>query len=95
MSSNDSIIVQGTRKKKRILMAYQEKFGSEYPESIVTRKKDKISNNTSLHCARMRPSLDKWYQVGDLHLYNVIIRNGIMPHLWGINSSHIYAREVR
>jgi hypothetical protein len=20
----------------------------------------------------MRPSLDKWYQVGDLHLYNVI-----------------------
>jgi hypothetical protein len=24
-----------------------------------------------------------------------IIRNGIMPHLWGINLSHIYAREVR
>jgi hypothetical protein len=23
------------------------------------------------------------------------IRNGIMPHLWGINLSHIYAREVR
>ncbi len=22
------------------------------------------------------------------------IRNGIMPHLWGINLSHIYAREV-
>jgi hypothetical protein len=22
--------------------------------------------------ARIRPSLDKWYQVGDLHLYNVI-----------------------
>ncbi len=53
-------------------MAYWEKFGSEYPESIVTRKKGKISNNTSLHCACMRPSLDKWYQVGDLHLYNII-----------------------
>ncbi len=53
-------------------MAYQEKFGSEYPESIVTRTKGKISNDTSLHCARMRPSLNKWYQVGDLHLYNVI-----------------------
>jgi hypothetical protein len=51
-------------------MDCQEKFGSEYPESIVTRKKGKISNDTSLHCARMRPSLDKWYQVGDLHLYN-------------------------
>jgi hypothetical protein len=36
MPSNNNIIVQGTRKKKHILMAYQEKFGSEYPESIVT-----------------------------------------------------------
>ncbi len=72
MSSNNSIIIQGTRKKKRILTDYQEKFGSEYPELIVTRKKGKIYNYTSLHCARMRPSLNKWYQVGDLHLYNVI-----------------------
>jgi hypothetical protein len=73
MSSNNSIIVQGTREKKHILTAYQGKFGSEYPELIVTRKKGrKISDNTSLHRARMRPSLDKWYQVGDLHLYNVI-----------------------
>jgi hypothetical protein len=72
MSSNNSIIVKGTRKKKRILTAYQEKFGSEYPESIVTRKKGKISDDTSLHCARMRPSLDKWYRVADLHLYNII-----------------------
>ncbi len=39
---------------------------------IVKRKKGKISNDTSLHHALMRPSLDKWYQVGDLHLYNVI-----------------------
>ncbi len=53
-------------------MDYQEKFGSEYPELIVTRKKSKIFDDTSLHCACMRPSLDKWYQVGDLHLYNVI-----------------------
>jgi hypothetical protein len=72
MLSNNSIIVQGTHKKKCILMDYQEKFGSEYPESIVTRKKGKISNDASLHCARMRPSLKKWYRVGDLHLYNVI-----------------------
>jgi hypothetical protein len=72
MLSNNSIIVQGTHEKKPILTDYQEKIGSEYPESIVTRKKDKISNDTSLHCARMRPSLDKWYRVGDPHLYNVI-----------------------
>jgi hypothetical protein len=72
MLSNNSSIVQGMHKKKCILTAYQEKFGSEYPESIVTRKKGKISDDTSLHCTRMRPSLDKWYRVGDLHLYNVI-----------------------
>ncbi len=29
----------------------------------------------------------------DLNYANV--RNGLMPHLWGINLSHIYAREVR
>jgi hypothetical protein len=72
MSSNNSIIIQGTHKKKRILTAYQDKFGSEYPESVVTRKTGKISDDTSLHCTRMRPSLDKWYQVGELHLYNII-----------------------
>jgi hypothetical protein len=72
MSSNNCIIVKGTHEKKCILMAYQEKFSSEYPELIVTRKKGKISDNTSLHCARMLPSLDKWYRVADLHLYNII-----------------------
>jgi hypothetical protein len=72
MLSNNSIIVQGTCKKKRVLTAHQDKFGSEYPELIVTRKKGKISDNKSLHCACMRPSLDKWYQVGDLHLHNII-----------------------
>jgi hypothetical protein len=61
MLSNNSIIVQGTCKEKRILTAYQEKNGSEYPELIATRKKGKFSDNTSLHRARMRPSLDKWY----------------------------------
>jgi hypothetical protein len=61
MLSNNSIIFQGTCKKKCILTAYQEKFGSEYPELIVTRKKGKISDDTSVHRARMRPSLGKWY----------------------------------
>jgi hypothetical protein len=72
MLSNNSMIVKSTCEEKHTLTAYQEKFGSEYPELIVTRKKGKISNDTSLHCTRMRPSLNKWYQVGDLHLYNII-----------------------
>jgi hypothetical protein len=29
------------------------------------------------------------------HFHHPPIRNGLMPHLWGINLSHIYAREVR
>jgi hypothetical protein len=72
MSSNSSIIVQGMREKKHILTAYQDEFGSEYPELIVTRQKGKISDNTFSHCTHMRSSLDKWYQVQDLQLYNVI-----------------------
>jgi hypothetical protein len=35
-------------------------------------KNGKISNDISLDCSRMRPSLDKWYHVSVLHLYNVI-----------------------
>jgi hypothetical protein len=72
MLSNNSIIVKGMHEKKCILTAHQGKNGSKYSESIVTRKKGKISDDTPLHHARMRPSLNKWYQVGDLHLYNVI-----------------------
>ncbi len=95
MLSNNSIIVQGMREKKCILMAYQEKFGSEYPELIETRKKGKIFNDTSLNCTCMRPSLDKWYQVGDLHLYNIITTiikecrvsflNEDLSNLWLVN----------
>jgi hypothetical protein len=61
------------KEKKRILLAYQEKLGEGHPDSIITKKKGKIANNISLNHARMRPSLDKWYQVSDLHLRNVII----------------------
>jgi hypothetical protein len=69
---NDHIIVQGMRNKKRILEDYQKKFGKDSNDSVVARKKGKISNDISLDRSQMRPSLDKWYRVGDLHLYNVI-----------------------
>ena len=38
-STNDPIIVQGTRDKKRILDDYQKKFGKDCDDSIVVRKK--------------------------------------------------------
>ena len=47
-------------------------FGKDSNNSIVARKKGKISDDISLDRSQMRPSLDKWYRVGDLHLYNVI-----------------------
>ncbi len=71
-SINDPIIVQGTHDKKCILDDYQKKNGKDSTDSIVARKKGKTSDHISLDSSRMRPSLDKWYRVGDLHLYNII-----------------------
>jgi len=69
----DSIIIRGTKEKKHILSAYQEKYGSNYPDSIISRKKVKLSNDgLSNNRNRMQPSLDKWYRVADVYLYNVI-----------------------
>ena len=36
---DDGMIVSGTREKRRILDAYENKFGTGYADSIVTRKK--------------------------------------------------------
>lgn len=47
VSPEDSFIIEGTREKRKILEAYQLKFGKGYPESIVTRKKGK---NISVDC---------------------------------------------
>jgi hypothetical protein len=47
-SINDPIIVQGTRHKKRILDDYQKKFGKDSNDSIVARKKGKISDDISI-----------------------------------------------
>ncbi len=69
---NEPIIVQGMCDKKRILEDYQKKFGKDSNDSIITRKKGKISDDISLDCYRIRLSLDKWYCVGNSHLYNVI-----------------------
>jgi hypothetical protein len=69
----EPIIDLGKKEKKRILEKYQMQHGSDYNDSIVTKKKGKTSNDSSLlNRTRMRPSLDKWYRVEELFLYNVI-----------------------
>ena len=72
-ANDDLIIVTGTRKKQRIQEAYEEKFGSGYPNSIVTRKKGKLKSFMSvLHSRRMRPCKDNYYRVNVLELHSVI-----------------------
>jgi len=71
----DVTIVSGTREKRRILEAYETKFGKEYPDSIITRKKGKLIDTTLLSQqsrTRMRPSKDKFYRVDILELHSVI-----------------------
>jgi hypothetical protein len=67
-------IVLGTREKRRILEAYEEKFGPGYPNSIVTSKKRKLDSTTLvLQSTRMSSSKDKfYYQVDVLELHSVI-----------------------
>ncbi len=57
---------------KNAFMRITRKNWYDSNDSIITRKKGKISNDISLDRSRMRLSLDKWYRVGDSHLYNVI-----------------------
>ena len=37
--NDDKIIVQGTKQKRLILQEYEEKFGTDYPDSIISKKK--------------------------------------------------------
>ncbi len=76
-NSGPSTVVSGSKKKKRILDKYISKFGSGYQESIITKKKGKHdhkelfpSSPSSWQC--MKPSTDKYYQVKELTMYNVI-----------------------
>jgi len=74
--NDDAMIVPGTKEKRRILEAYETKFGTGYPVSIVTRKKGKhigatlLSHSATRRC--MRPSKNKFYRVDILELHSVI-----------------------
>jgi hypothetical protein len=53
------------------------KFGSGYQESIITKKKGKLDHNEPLHSLAssrqgMKPSTNKYYQVKELTICNVI-----------------------
>jgi hypothetical protein len=72
---DDATIVSGTREKRSILEAYETKFGTGYPDSIITRKNGKLMDTTLLshsRTRRMRPSKEKFYRVDILELHSVI-----------------------
>ena len=69
---DEAIIARGTKEKKCILDAYEERFGQDFNHSIVSKKKGKIELDPTLNYSRMKPALDKWYRVSELLILNVI-----------------------
>jgi hypothetical protein len=72
-----STSVSGSKEKKHILEEYVFKFGSCYQESIITKKKGKHNHNEPLQSSAsfrqgMKPSTNKYYQVKELMIYNVV-----------------------
>jgi hypothetical protein len=70
---DEAIIARGTKEKKCILDAYEERFGQDFNHSIVSKKKGKIELDPNLHFPHMKPALDKWYWVLELLILNVIM----------------------
>jgi hypothetical protein len=76
-NSGPSTIFCGSKEKRLILEEYISKFGSGYRESIITKKKGKLDHNEPLQSLAsspqcMKPSTNKYYQVKELTIYNVI-----------------------
>ena len=70
----DAVIARGTNEKRRILDEYKQKFRKNYDDSIVSKKKGKITDDPPMQTCttRMKPSLDKWYWVSKLTILNDI-----------------------
>jgi hypothetical protein len=72
-----STSASGSKEKKRILEEYVSKFGSGYQELIITKKKGMLNHNEPLQSLAssqqgMKSSTDKYYQVKELTIYNVV-----------------------
>jgi hypothetical protein len=81
LHNDDEIIIQGTRQKRWILQEYEDTFGSNYPDSITTKKKGKHSQIDPLRkIVRMKPSIKKYYRVEELTIYNVVTT--VIKELW-------------
>ena len=74
-TKNTMSLVTGTKEKRRILQQYEMKFGAGYSDSIITKKKGKLTTDDvspSISSARMRPELNRYYRVDTITLHNVI-----------------------
>ena len=71
--NDDEIIIQGTKQKHWILQEYEDTFGTDYSDSITTKKEGKHSSIVPVRkIVRMKPSIKKYYRVEELTIYNVI-----------------------
>ena len=70
---HNNVIVKGKGHKMQILQEYEAEFGANYPKSIITRRKGTHSMVPDIvHPTCMSPSIQKYYRVKELTLYNVI-----------------------
>ena len=70
---DNDVIVKGKKHKMQILTEYEDKYGADFPNPIITKKKVKHSCEQDIvHHTRMLPSIKKYYRVIELTLYNVI-----------------------
>ncbi len=68
----NSIIVKGTKHKNDILYQYSLEYGGTESNPIVTKKKGELEiSNSDDAITRMKSSLDLYYQVVELKIYNV------------------------
>jgi hypothetical protein len=72
-----STSVTGSKERKHILQEYVSKFSSGHQELIITKKKGKLNHNEPLQFVAssrqgMKPSTDKYSQVKELTVYNVV-----------------------
>lgn len=78
---------KGTKEKRKILAAYEDRFRGDNPESIIIKKKGKVNvadvpcnshnlfvdrESDYLPSRRMRPSLNKQYRVDNLSFQHVL-----------------------
>ncbi len=77
------------KREKCILDTYEEHFGQVFDHSIVSKKKGKIELDPNLDFPCIKPALEKWSQVSELSILNVIMAVVKEHHLSSYNMKNL------